>query len=155
MRGFTRVFMAGHLGQAPEMRVSKNGRNYAKFSLAVRHYVRNENGDLQSRTDWHRVMVWGKKAELVCTSLQKGAAIAVEGRLTQYTKNQSADMSASDMNTSQASQTVTQIVADEVHFLNSKKEAPQAYQEGLLIDEDEIPLEANGFRTGPGPQPLQ
>jgi single-strand DNA-binding protein len=83
MKGMNRVFLMGRLGSNPELLVSKNGKNFTKISLAVSRRQRAENGEYENKTDWHRVMVWGKTAQNCCDHLQKGSPIAVEGSLTQ------------------------------------------------------------------------
>lgn len=119
MRGMNRVFLMGYLGSSPELLVSKNGKNYTKINLAVSRRQRAENGEFENKTDWHRVVVWGKTAQNCCDHLERGAPVAVEGTLTQM-------KSIDSLKGTEFSQTL--VTADEVHFLprrsGNSKEAP-------------------------------
>ena len=111
MRGINRVFLMGYLGSNPELLVSKSGKDYTRISLAVNRRQRSENGDYEDKTDWHRVMVWGRTAHLCCGHLKKGSPVAVEGMLTL--------MKAPDpIRGGQTTHTL--VTADAVHFLPSR-----------------------------------
>ncbi len=114
MRGMNRVFLMGYLGSSPELLVSKNGKNYTKINLAVSRRQRAENGEFENKTDWHRVVVWGKTAQNCCDHLERGAPVAIEGSLTQM-------KSIDSTKGTEFSQTL--VTADEVHFLPRRKEA--------------------------------
>ncbi len=112
MRGFNKVFLMGYLGQPPELLVSKNGANYTKLSLAVHKALRSDDGTWETKTEWHRVMVWGKTAELCADHLHKGSALAVEGHLSQRKTK-----------TTEGQEDIrTTIVASEVHFLPNPRQ---------------------------------
>ena len=107
MRGVNRVFIMGYLGQDPEVQLSKNGKPYARLSLATKSSWVDADGTFKETTDWHRIMVWGKKATLCKDHLQKGSPLAVEGHLSTYKTNPEGG----------SPQTHVSVVAQEVHFL--------------------------------------
>ncbi len=92
MNGLNRIFLLGRLGNDPEMFTSTKGQQYTGLSLATdRVYESGEEGKKTKTTDWHYVRVWGKAAQSCAKFLSKGQAVLVEGYLTQYAKNKSAD----------------------------------------------------------------
>ncbi|NRB63919.1 MAG: single-stranded DNA-binding protein [Saprospiraceae bacterium] len=76
-----KVTLIGHLGQDPELGSTQSGDPYARFSLATNESFRNREGDLVEKTEWHKCIVWGKKAETAKKFLTKGKEIALEGTL--------------------------------------------------------------------------
>ncbi|HEX4922895.1 MAG TPA: single-stranded DNA-binding protein [Bdellovibrionales bacterium] len=84
MRSINRVFLVGRVGAKPELRKSKNGKDYAKFSIATNRSFKNGAGEYEERTDWHRIMVWGYDAQKCFDRLEKGSPVFVEGELNQF-----------------------------------------------------------------------
>jgi single-strand DNA-binding protein len=80
MQGVNKVILVGRLGQDPELRVTGSGSAVATLTLATSE-VWVKDGQKQERTEWHRVVVWGKQAESVKKYLAKGRAVYVEGKL--------------------------------------------------------------------------
>lgn len=76
-----KVILVGNLGADPQLRVTSAGRNLATFSLATSRNWRDDKGEWQQHTDWHRVVVWGERAQTVSDRMAKGHRIYVEGRL--------------------------------------------------------------------------
>ena len=76
-----KVILLGRLGQNPEVRNTPSGASVANFSLATNESWMDKNGQKQERTEWHRIVVWGKLAELCGQYLTKGRQAYVEGRL--------------------------------------------------------------------------
>jgi single-strand DNA-binding protein len=76
-----KVILVGRLGQNPEVRYTPGGAAVANFSLATNESWMDKSGQKQERTEWHRVVVWGKLAELCGQYLGKGRQAYVEGRL--------------------------------------------------------------------------
>lgn len=76
-----KVILVGRLGQNPEVRYTPSGSAVANFSVATNEAWTDKSGQKQERTEWHRVVVWGKLAELCNQYLQKGRQCYVEGRL--------------------------------------------------------------------------
>ena len=82
MRGVNKVILVGHLGQDPDVRAMPSGSSVANLSLATNEQWRDKNtGEPQERTEWHRLALFGKLAEIAGQYLRKGAQVYVEGRL--------------------------------------------------------------------------
>ena len=75
------VELIGFLGQDPELKSSTNGRAFTRLSLATTERWRDKEGEYQSRTEWHTVFCWGKRAEAAARLLKKGSHVLVEGQL--------------------------------------------------------------------------
>src|SRR4051812_24472743 len=76
-----KVILVGRLGQNPEVRYTPSGAAVANFSVATNESWSDKSGQKQERTEWHKVVVWGKLAELCNQYLVKGRQVYVEGRL--------------------------------------------------------------------------
>ena len=87
--GLNRVMLLGNLGADPELRVTPGGQAVLKLRLATNESYLDRNNVRQERTEWHRVTVWGRRAEALGKILQKGDSLFVEGRLqtSSYEKN--------------------------------------------------------------------
>jgi single-strand DNA-binding protein len=79
--GFNRVMLLGNLGADPELRYTKGGQAIMKLRLATTERFKDQSGEWKDRTEWHRVTVWGKRAEGLSKFLTKGSSIFVEGSL--------------------------------------------------------------------------
>ncbi len=79
--GVNKVILIGNLGANPELRYTPGGQAVANFRIATNEKWTDKSGQSQERTEWHRIVVWGKLAELCNQYLQKGRQVYVEGRL--------------------------------------------------------------------------
>jgi single-strand DNA-binding protein len=80
--GINKVILVGNLGRDPEIRYTTDGRPIANFSIATSERWTDKNtGQPQERTEWHRVVVFGKLAEICGKYLAKGKQVYIEGRL--------------------------------------------------------------------------
>lgn len=77
-----KVTLIGHLGQDPEVRRLENGVAVAKFSVATTERYKDKNGEQQSQTEWHNVVVWRQLAEIAEKYLKKGKQVYIDGKLT-------------------------------------------------------------------------
>lgn len=77
-----KVTLIGNLGRDPEVRHLENGSMVGKFPVATNESYRDKNGDWQTMTEWHDVVVWRSLAERAEKSLKKGSLVYVEGKLT-------------------------------------------------------------------------
>jgi len=82
MASLNKVLLIGHLGRDPELRYTPGGAAVANFSLATNDVWMDKAGEKQERTEWHRVVVFGKQAEIAGQYLQKGKQVFVEGSLS-------------------------------------------------------------------------
>lgn len=81
-RGINKAILVGNLAAEPEYRVLNNGENcVATVSLATNESFKDQQGNVQERTEWHRLVFWGKLAEIAHQYLQKGSQIYVEGKI--------------------------------------------------------------------------
>ena len=80
-----RVILIGNLGKDPEVRRLENGAVVAKFPIATNENYKDKSGEWQTSTEWHDIVVWRSLAERAESSLKKGMAIYVEGKLTHRT----------------------------------------------------------------------
>lgn len=76
-----KVQLIGHLGATPDIRNLESGRKHARFSLATTETYKNDKGEKVHETQWHKIVCWGKVADLVEKYCDKGSEIALEGRL--------------------------------------------------------------------------
>lgn len=76
-----RVMLVGRLGRDPETRYTGSGQAVANFSLATDESYKDRNGERQKRTEWHKIVVWGKQAEIAQQYLKKGSLVFIEGRI--------------------------------------------------------------------------
>jgi single-strand DNA-binding protein len=82
MAGVNKVILIGNLGRDPELRYTQNGQAVANFTLATTENWRDKSsGERVERTEWHRIVAWGRTGELCAQYLSKGRTVYVEGRL--------------------------------------------------------------------------
>ncbi len=107
-----KVMIIGRLGQNPEKRYTSSGEPVTTFSVATSEFSRDKEGNRQEKTEWHRIVVFGKSAESCSTYLAKGSLAYIEGRLQ---TNKWQDKQGNDRYT-------TEIIANNVRFLDKKGE---------------------------------
>ena len=115
MSGVNKVIIVGRLGSDPELKSVGNGQNVARLSVATSENWVSKDGQKQERTEWHRIVVWGKLAEICAKHLSKGRQVYVEGRL------QTRSWEAQDGQKRYS----TEIVASGVTFLGGATERTQ------------------------------
>ncbi len=76
-----KVILIGNLGADPDVRTTPSGQMVATLSIATSETFNNREGQRQERTEWHRVQLWGKQAELAQRYLTKGRKVYIEGRI--------------------------------------------------------------------------
>ena len=76
-----KVILIGNLGQDPEARFTPQGTAVTNLSLATNEAWKDQNGEMQDRTEWHRVVLYGRPAETAAEYMKKGQMVYVEGRL--------------------------------------------------------------------------
>ncbi len=107
--GVNKVILLGNLGRDPEVRFTPSGQAVANFTIATNESWTDKQGAKQERTEWHRIVVWGKLAELCGEYLKKGRQAFIEGRLQtrEWTDKEN------------KKNYTTEIVANNVQFLGS------------------------------------
>jgi single-strand DNA-binding protein len=107
-----KVILVGNLGRDPELRYTQAGTAVANFTLATNESFTTKDGRREERTEWHRIVAWGKTAELCSQYLSKGRTVYIEGRLqTREWENKEGQK-----------QRTTEIVAQTVQFLGSPRD---------------------------------
>ena len=76
-----KVILIGNLGQDPEARFTPQGTAVCNLSVATNESWKDQNGEMQDRTEWHRVVMYGRMAETATEYMKKGQMVYVEGRL--------------------------------------------------------------------------
>ena len=112
MASLNKVMLIGNLGKDPEVRYTPSGQAVATFNLATSERFKNKSGDWEDRTEWHRVTLWSRLAEIAGEHLHKGKTVYIEGRL-QTRKWQ--DSSGNDRYT-------TEIVGEKMQMLSPRGE---------------------------------
>jgi single-strand DNA-binding protein len=115
-----KVMLIGNLGSDPDLRYTQGGSAVANFNLATNEKWTDKSGQLQEKTEWHRIVVWGKQAENCGKYLKKGRQIFVEGRL------QTRDWEDKDGK----KRYTTEIKADNVQFLSGGGDSPSGRDYG-------------------------
>lgn len=112
-RGFSRIVVVGNLGRDPEMRYTASGTAVVNFTVAVGRRNRGQDGNWTDETDWYRVSVFGRNAEVADQYLKKGRQVLVDGRLQirNFTGNDGVE------------RTSVEIVADNFTMLGSRDDA--------------------------------
>ncbi|PHM50187.1 single-stranded DNA-binding protein [Xenorhabdus sp. KK7.4] len=81
-KGVNKVILVGHLGQDPEVRYLPNGGAVTNITLATSEAWRDkQSGEMKEKTEWHRVVIFGKLAEIAGEYLRKGTQVYIEGQL--------------------------------------------------------------------------
>jgi single-strand DNA-binding protein len=105
--GVNKVILVGNLGADPDMRYTPSGQGVCEFRIATTDSWTDKSGQRQERTEWHRIVVWGKRAEVCSKYLSKGRQVYIEGRIQTRTYDDK------DGN----KRYITEIVANDVQFL--------------------------------------
>jgi single-strand DNA-binding protein len=119
-RGVNKVILVGNLGNDPEVRYMPNGNAVANLSLATSESWKDQSGEVQERTEWHRLTMYRKLAEIAGEYLKKGSQIYVEGKL-QTRKWQ--DQQGQDRYT-------TEIIVDQMQMLGGREGGNSGQQGG-------------------------
>ena len=136
-KSLNKVLLIGNLGKDPELSYTPSGIAVAKFSIATNERWKDNEGNLQERTEWHNIVAWRKLAEICGQYLKKGSKIYLEGKLQ--------TRSWDDKN-SGAKRYTTEIIADDMIMLDSKGasadlggESPAA-AETPVAEKDDLPF---------------
>ncbi len=111
-----KVILVGRLGRDPETRYTSGGQAVCNFTLATDEVFKDRAGERQKRTEWHRIVLWSKQAELAQQYLKKGNQVYIEGRIQ---SRQWDDKEGQK-------RTTYEIVGTAMRFLGSRSEAVAA-----------------------------
>ncbi|MBI5511824.1 MAG: single-stranded DNA-binding protein [Deltaproteobacteria bacterium] len=140
-----KVILIGRLGADPEVRYTPSGMPVANFRIATSESWNDKQGQRQEKTEWHRIVVWGKLAELCGQYLSKGRQVYVEGRL------QTRQWDDRDGN----KRFTTEVQAREVTFLGGRGEGGEGKRAPApgepAGDKPQATTDEPGFDYGPPP----
>lgn len=77
-----KVQLIGNVGNDPEIKTFEGGKKLANLTIATNESFKNDKGEKVEQTEWHKVVAWGKTAEIIEQFVTKGKEIAIEGKLT-------------------------------------------------------------------------
>lgn len=125
MRGINKVILVGNAGRQPEFKKLADGTPVAKLALATTETFRLKNGELQSKTDWHTVILWRGLAELARQYVSKGSLLYVEGKLRsrQYQPKDG------------EKKYITEVIADQIVMLDKKTKTNENEVENIPTEE--------------------
>ena len=122
-----KVILIGNLGADPELKYTPNGAAVANLSLATIDTWKDNDGNKQERTEWHRVIIWKKLAEITAEYLKKGSKVYFEGRL----------QTRSWEDKDGVKRYTTEVVADNMVMLGQKEQSAELDEQ--LLDEQQEP----------------
>jgi single-strand DNA-binding protein len=138
--GVNKVILVGHLGADPDMRYTPSGQGVCELRLATSESWNDKNGQRQERTEWHRIVVWGKRAEICSKYLAKGRQVFVEGRIQTRTYDDK------DGN----KRYITEIIANDVQFLGGGRDGATGGRGGKADEGPPLPGPSDGDFGGYG-----
>jgi single-strand DNA-binding protein len=111
MASVNKVILIGNLGRDPETRYTTGGDAIANLNIATSEQWKDKNGEKQEKTEWHRVVLFGRQAEIAGEYLKKGRSVYIEGRLQtrKYTDKDGVEKYS------------TEIVGDRMQLLGSRE----------------------------------
>ena len=116
MSSVNKVILIGNLGQDPDLKFSSTGTAICKLSIATSQKRKDQSGQYQDETQWHRVTLFGKQAEVCGEYLAKGKKVYIEGRI-QYDKYTDKDG---------VTKYTTDIIANDMRFMENKSDRPRS-----------------------------
>ncbi len=118
MASVNKCIFIGNLGRDPEIRYMPSGDAMANFSIACTDSFKGKSGDKQERTEWVRIVMFGKQAEIAGEYLKKGSSVYIEGRLQtrKWTNKEGQD------------QYTTEIVADRMQMLGGRSGGSNSFE---------------------------
>jgi len=151
-RGVNKVILVGNLGQDPDVKFMPNGNAVANFTVATSETWKDkQSGEQKEKTEWHRIVIYQRLAEIAGEYLKKGSKVYLEGRLqTRKWQNQQG-----------TDQYTTEIVANEMQMLDSRGQgasggfSQQAPQQQGGFQQQAAPQQQGGFQQQAAPQQQQ
>lgn len=126
MASINKAIIIGNLGNDPEIRYSSGGDAIANMNIATTDSRKDKNGNKQEKTEWHRVVIFGKLAEICGEYLKKGSQVYIEGKLQTRKWTDKSDIE----------RYTTEIVADRMQMLGGNKRSEANKFDALHITDD-------------------
>ena len=139
-RSLNRATLIGNLGQDPELKTTPQGSSVCTISIATSEKYKDKNGEWQESTDWHRVVLWDKLADIAKEYLRKGSKVFIEGRIK--TRSYEKD---------NETKYITEIVGNHLIMLSPKEQSDVEHEsspspenhlatDSVTAEEDEVPF---------------
>lgn len=139
MASVNKVILVGNLGRDPEVRYMPSGDALASFSIATTDTWKDKSGQRQERTEWHRISMFGKQAEIAGQYLKKGSSVYIEGRLQ---TRKWTDKEGQERQT-------TEVVADRMQMLGGR--SGNTFE--VMDDENDAPRQSAPREQAPSSKP--
>ena len=129
-KGVNKVILVGNLGKDPEVRYTQDGKAIANVTLATSESWKDQSGQVQEKTEWHRVSIFGKLAEIAGEYLRKGSQVYFEGQLQtrKWTNKEGQDQYTTEVKVDSFNG-VMQMLGSKVDGQASQGQAPQQRQQ--------------------------
>ena len=137
MRGVNKVILIGNLGRDPEIRYTTGGQAVANFTIATSDSYTNKEGEKQENTEWHRIVAWGRLAEICGEYLTKGRMVYIEGSL------RTRSWEDKEGNT----RWTTEVVARSMEMLGSAGSRQESPQKDSAGSEGDFEIDEESFST--------
>jgi len=121
-RGINKIILVGNLGNDPEVKVGQSGNTFATLSVATTDQWKDKQGEKQERTEWHRVIMFGRLAEIARDYLKKGASVYIEGRIQTRKYN---DQAGNE-------RYITEIVGNQLEMLGGRPAGQSSYDASTM-----------------------
>jgi len=132
-KGVNRMTILGNLGKDPEVKTTASGKKVATLTIATTESWKNSEGERVEETEWHRVIIWGRKAEVAEQYLRKGREVYIEGK--KKTRNYEADGQT---------KYITEIIAHDMQLIGGRPpqtpEDVNTYHNQQPANYDDIPI---------------
>ena len=125
-----KVVLVGHLGADPESRFTPSGVAVTTFNMATNESWKNKDGEYEDRTEWHRIVLFGKAAETASEYMKKGQLTYVEGRIRTRSWEDKEGMT----------RYTTEVLGDRFTMLGRKGENKSAAPVDAGGDDDDLPF---------------
>jgi single-strand DNA-binding protein len=125
-----KVLLIGHLGSDPESRFTTSGNAVTNFNLATNESWQASDGNTKDRTEWHRIVLFGKMAETAAEYMKKGQLVYIEGRL----------QTRSWEDKDKIKRYTTEVLCDNFTMLGPKREGRDSEQSEPDVSDDDLPF---------------
>ncbi|MFH1699842.1 MAG: single-stranded DNA-binding protein [Candidatus Zixiibacteriota bacterium] len=138
MASVNKAILIGNLGADPELRYTSSGQAVVNFNIATTEKWKDKDGQMQESTEWHRIILWKRQAEIAKEYLKKGSPVYIEGRI--QTRNYE--------DKDGIKRYITEIVGQRMQFLGSRgavsendpSEPPPAPPANMDSEDDDLPF---------------
>ena len=133
-----KVILIGNIGAKPEIRTTQNGDKVASFTIATSENWKDQQGQQQTRTEWHKIVIFGKLTQIVESYLDKGSKIYIEGQLRtrKWTNQQGQDQYSTEVVLTQFKGSLQMLDAKPSNESNTQLSNKQI----ATVVDDEIPF---------------